>query len=159
MPSSFGPPFATQIISVACSDIEGRVGGPEFDLRCLHQGAGTDELTPPSGMCLHGSFCTATGGGRGFRVSSDLSEHASSQTLDPDIKYVYEARNIFHAALAKILEVEGKPLTDRITRCPTDIDSTGWGNAFQSRGNIDPVAQHVFTFAEHVTKIDADPQI
>ena len=59
-----------------------------------------------------------------------MTEDASSQTLDTDIKYLYSPRNIFHLMLAKILKIECESFADGITRCPTNIDSTGRGDAF-----------------------------
>src|ERR1700730_15958324 len=81
------------------------------------------------------------------------------QTVNTHVKYVYRARDIFDVARAKILKIECEPLTDRVTRCPTDIDSAGRGDAFQSGSNVDAVAEYVFPFSKYVAKVDADPQI
>src|SRR5262245_36516567 len=80
--------------------------------------------------------------------------------------YVFSGRHLLAAKLrrsnidasAGAVE-EVKPISHLVADHPTDADSPWVGHGLQPRCDIHPVAKDVLLLDDHVTKVDADPEL
>ena len=83
------------------------------------------------------------------------SRRGSGQA-DVDPKYLQWVSDVFQALLTHI-SVLGVDLTLDLFVCGTrQADSAGFSNSFESRSDIDTIAQNVIALDQHLAEIDAD---
>ena len=71
----------------------------------------------------------------------------------------YRLGDVLDCLLTLIVVVQRKFVLDMIVDRARDADTTGNREAFQSRGDVDPIAIESFTFHDHIAQIDANAKL
>jgi hypothetical protein len=67
--------------------------------------------------------------------------------------------DIFDPLFSQILEREGYTVADLIANGARDADSAGFGERFQSRSDIDTVAENIAVLDDHIAEIDSNAEL
>src|SRR5262245_46338633 len=68
--------------------------------------------------------------------------------------------NVLDRLVAEILPGKCRKLVpDLLMDVSGDADPTGFGQTLQPVGDVDTIADQVFALDDHVTKVDADPEL
>src|SRR5262249_37645940 len=83
----------------------------------------------------------------------DLAPKGGQNSVDPHwLCYVFEC------PLAEIFETDLHLATDMTEHSMGDVDAAGFGERFEPRGDVDPIAVKVAALNHHVAQIDANAQ-
>ena len=99
---------------------------------------------------LSGHRRLGVGGGVAARWPRAERRHCKTRTGPVDVLQVL---------VAHVLEDEVELVADMVAHRAGHGDAAGPGDAFEPRGDIDPVAKDVVVLDDHVAKVDADAEL
>ncbi len=85
---------------------------------------------------------------------SQLRNSFGAQRIGPHLP-----RDVLDGLLAQILERVWQLVADLVAHCPRDPDPAGFGERFQARGDVDPVAEDVVVLSDDVTEVNANAEL
>ena len=72
---------------------------------------------------------------------------------------MYRPGDVLDFVLAHVLKAHLEALVDLLAHGRRDQDAAGFGQRFEARGDIDPIAVERAVLVQHVAEIDADAQL
>src|SRR5262249_38742710 len=86
--------------------------------------------------------------------------HGSRVRLKPDPKDMDGPRDVLYGLFAEILEHHVfQPMVDLVAHRGRDADAARFGKHFETRGDVDTVAEDIVVLDDHVAQIDAEAKL